>query len=493
LTLVLAALIALGAATASWSATYQYDELGRLKQVVHDDGAVVDYAYDANGNRTQVNSIAAVTNLSVDDVSVTEGGTLVFTVTRSGATGGSHSVNYATANGSATAGSDYTATSGTLTFTSGQSTKTVSVVTTQDSNVEADETLYVNLSSPTGGATITDSQGVGTILNDDAAAVTFSVNDVSVAEGGSLVFTVTRSGSTAQSNNVSYATANGTASASDYTAASGTLTFTSGQTTKTVTVTTTQDSIYELSETVLINLSSPTNGATITDSQGVGTITNNDAGPAFSVNDPSVTEGGSLVFTVTKAGATSQSHNVSYATANGTATAGSDYTATSGTLTFASGETSKTVAVATTPDTTVEPNETVLLNLSSAANGATISDSQGSGTIVNDDGLPPVAQIDGMVSCGWTVDGWGNFTSTICLQLSAYDPDGGTAYFFTTGNPGLIMYPYMQITGNLYIPGSESVYYFGAPPSSIYVFDTTSGERTYTLTGCWASCTLTPQ
>jgi len=322
---------------------------------------------------------------SINDASVTEGGNLVFTVTKAGATSQTHTVNYATANDTASSG-DYTATSGTLTFTSGQTTKTVTVTTTGDVIFEINETVLVNLDTATNGATISDSQGVGTIHDDDSGAV-FTVNDVSVSEGGNLVFTVTKAGVTSQTHAVNYATANGTASLGDYTATSGTLTFTSGQTTKTVTVATTGDAIFEISETVLVNLDTATNGASISDTQGVGAINNDDAGPAFSINDVGVTEGGSLSFTVTKSGATSQSHAVNYATANGTAGSG-DYTAASGTLTFGSGETTKTVTVATTSDAIFEVTESVLVNLSAATNGAMISDGQGVGAINNNSAGP---------------------------------------------------------------------------------------------------------
>ena len=110
---------------------------------------------------------------SINDARLTEGnaGTslMTFTVRLSEAAASEVSVGYATANGTATAGSDYVATSGRLSFAAGQLTRTVSVTINGDTTVEPDETLFVNLSSPT-GATIADAQGIGTIANDDAAA-----------------------------------------------------------------------------------------------------------------------------------------------------------------------------------------------------------------------------------------------------------------------------------------------------------------------------------
>lgn len=150
--------------------SYEYDVLGRLIRATQDDAASVEYTYDEAGNRTVVVQEAPAPpapSFSVSNASVSEGGTLSFIVTKTGATTASHSVSYATANGTAVAGSDYTAKSGSLTFTASQSSKTVNVTTLEDSLVENDETMTLNLTSPTNGATISDSQGIGTIANDD--------------------------------------------------------------------------------------------------------------------------------------------------------------------------------------------------------------------------------------------------------------------------------------------------------------------------------------
>lgn len=345
------------------------------------NGATVS---DDQGIGTIANTDAV--SFAINDVAVTEGGALTLTVTKTGATVQSFNVNYGTADGTALVGPDYTASSGTLTFAPAETTKTISVATINDAINEPNETFYVNLSAPTGGSILSDSQGIGTISNDDPFP-SFAVNDVSATEGGTLTFTVTKSGEGIQNFSVNYATADGTAAAgSDYTAASGTLTFAVGETIKTVSVPTTDDAVDEASETLSLNLSAATGGSTISDAQGVGTIEDNDPAPSFAISDATaVTEGGTLVFTVTKSGSTSQSFSVNYATANGTAAAGSDYTATSGTLTFAAGETSKTISVATIDDSTQESSETVLVNLSAATGGSTIADSQGSGTISDND------------------------------------------------------------------------------------------------------------
>jgi hypothetical protein len=110
--------------------------------------------------------LVATPALSVADLAVSEGGTATFTVRLAPTSGGTVQVSYATANGTASAGSDYSSTSGSLTFTAGQSTRTVSVPVSEDSTPEANETFVLNLSAPV-GAILTDSQAQATILDDD--------------------------------------------------------------------------------------------------------------------------------------------------------------------------------------------------------------------------------------------------------------------------------------------------------------------------------------
>ncbi len=219
---------------------------------------------------------------------------------------------------------------------------------------------------------------------------TISISDVSLNEGNSgttaFNFNVTLSESNTQTVTVNYTTIQDTASApSDYNAITGPLTFTPGQTTKQVTVLVNGDTTVELDERFTVILSSATN-ATIANGQGNGIIINDDG--ALSINDVSVNEGNSgttnMTFNVSLSAPPSQTVSVNYATANGSATSGSDYTAANGTLTFNPGETSKSVTVQVTGDTTVEPNETFTVTLSGVSN-STIADGQGVGTILNDD------------------------------------------------------------------------------------------------------------
>jgi hypothetical protein len=224
----------------------------------------------------------------------------------------------------------------------------------------------------------------------------FSAATYSVGEGGgSATVTINRSGYTAGTATVHIATANGTATAgSDYTAVSQDVSFAAGETSKTVSIPITNDSTIEPSETVLLSLSSPSSGATLgSPNSATLTITDNDRALAFSSATYSVNEGdGTATVAISRTGSTgAYSDTVHFATANGTATAGSDYTAVSQTVTFAAGDTSKTVSVPITDDSRVESSETVLLSLSSPSAPATLgSPNTATLTITDNDTAPTV-------------------------------------------------------------------------------------------------------
>jgi hypothetical protein len=241
----------------------------------------------ASFDTTQIQQAEPQRQISINDVSMAEGnsGTTAFsfTVSLDAASANPVTVDFATADGTATQPSDYASNSGTLTFAAGETTKTVTVLVNGDTAVEPDETFNVNLSNATGNATILDGTGLGTIQNDDQpAGATLSINDVSMAEGNSgttaFSFTVSLSAAQGAPVTVDFATADGTATQpSDYASNSGTLTFAAGETTKTVTVQVNGDTAVEPDETFNVNLSNATGTASILDGTGVGTIQNDDA------------------------------------------------------------------------------------------------------------------------------------------------------------------------------------------------------------------------
>lgn len=222
------------------------------------------------------------------------------------------------------------------------------------------------------------------------------VGDVTVTESatGSVVatFPVTLDFAAPVTITVTYASGDQTAVAGlDYTAVSGTLTFVPGQTSRTVAVPILDDTLDEAAETFVLTLNDPVN-AFLAKAVGVGTINDNDAAPKLAIQDASLVEGDRnsqpLLFSVTLDAPSGQTVQVTYATANGTAVAGVDYTAVSGVLTFAPGQTSRTISVPVLGDLLPEQNETFLVLLSSPQN-ATISKGQGIGTIVDNEPATP--------------------------------------------------------------------------------------------------------
>ena len=232
----------------------------------------------ASGQSTE---IAYITNndtvsFKVNDRSVTEGGNLTFTITKTGVTYKTHNITYATSNGTA-GGSDYTAKSGTFTFSANETTKTVTVTTKSDNIYENSEILYLNLSRATGGATIFDRQGKGTITNHGSAPV-FTIIPSEVTEGGILSFRVIKIGNTALSHRINFTTvANGTAVAGkDFISQSGTKLFNPSVSSLSIIVPTIQDSLYESNETLSMQLSAVTNGASFSRNKATGVIINDD-------------------------------------------------------------------------------------------------------------------------------------------------------------------------------------------------------------------------
>jgi chitinase len=296
------------------------------------------------------------------------------------------------------AGKDYVATSGTLTFAPGVTSQTISVGIYGDTLYENNPTFQVNLSSPT-NATLARATATGTIT-DDVSAPTVSIGNVAVQKtatagvSATAVFTVTLSAASGLSTTVSYATVNGTAlSGKDYVATSGTLTFAPGVTSQTISVGIDGDSLYEANPTFQVNLSSPTN-ATLASAAATGTIKDDVSAPTLTISDASIQKSATTgvsataVFTVTLSAASGLPTTVSYATADGTALAGSDYVATSGTLTFAPGVTTMTISVGIFGGTTNQANKAFSVNLNSPVN-ATLARAIAIGTIVGTPVTPP--------------------------------------------------------------------------------------------------------
>jgi hypothetical protein len=317
-----------------------------------------------------------------------DAGSVTITVDRIGGTSGAVSVGYATANGTASAGTNYTAASGTLQWANGDAApKSFSVAISNSTPFSGSKTFAVALSNPSVGAAIS-SPGTATVAIAGSASpaagdVALSASSYTVGQGaGSLTITVNRTGGSTGAITVAYATANGSAVAgTDYTAGNGKLTWESGDaSSKSFAVAISNKTPFSGAKSFTVTLSSPTGGAAIISPSSAGVSIAGDAVTAagsLQLSAASYTvaqSGGSVAVTVNRTGGSTGAISVAYATANGSAVAGTDYTATTGTLTWASGNAaSKSFSVPVSNATPFSGNKAFTVALSSPVGGATLS------------------------------------------------------------------------------------------------------------------------
>jgi PKD repeat protein len=280
------------------------------------------------------------------------------------------SVDYATSDGTANAGSDYTTATGRLVFQPGEVVKFFTVPIADDALVEANETIQLTLSNPTNA--ILGSPATITIMDNDPPAIVFSQATFSVNENaGGAIITLGLSPVSGQTVSVDYAVSNGTATAgADYSAVGGTLVFAPGQLSQSFTIPILNDVLDETNETVLLFLKNPVNGVLGALKTAVLTIMDDDPPTVrfttnfFVVNESS----GNAVITATLSKPYSQTVFVDYLTGGGSAQPGSDYISASGTLTYGSGQISKNIIVTLLNDNVAETNETFGVTLNNCFN-----------------------------------------------------------------------------------------------------------------------------
>ncbi len=451
-----------------------------IQSVTAGTGYTVGVPSSATG--TILNDDVPTATISVAPAAVAEDGApnLVYTVALNQPNPAAATTVNFTIGGTAANGTDYATIASPLVIPAGSTTGTITVNPSGDTNIEADEAVTLTLAAGAGYTVGVPNAATGTILNDDLPNLT--INDVTANEGNAgitnFTFTVSLS-APAGPGGVTFniATANGSATAGvDYVAQSLTAqTIPAGSSTYSFTVLVNGDTLNEPSETFFVNVTSVTN-AVVVDGQGVGTIVNDDPVPSLSIDDVAVVEGNSgitnAVFTVTLGAPSGQTVSVNYATANGTATQPADYTATSGTLTFTPGQTTRTITVPVVGEIVPEASETFFVNLSGATN-ATIADNQGTGTITNDDvpvTVNPATVPDGTVGVAYS---------------QAITASGGTApYSFavTAGAlpAGLTLSPGGLLSGT---PTAGGTFAFTITATDSSPFPGPfSGSRAYTLT-----------
>ena len=337
-------------------------------------------------------------------------------VSRTGDVSGAVSVDFATSDGTAKAGSDYTATSGTLTFAPGELSKDIILPITDDNLFEnGDETFTLTLSNPTAGSVLTspNTSTITIVDNDNKPSISLP-STVQITEGPSgiriIPINVTLSNPTVQTVTVNYATANGTATAgSDYVAASGVVTIPAGSTSVPIEIQINSDMDVEPDETFTITLSNAQNVTFISNAVANVTIANDDATVQFNSATASVNESAGFVnVTVTRVGDTSRPALVLSSTAdtaglqsctiaNGKASERCDYATVAARLQFAPGETTKTFTIPIVDDGLVEGDETLTVNLSAVVGVNLATPSTATITIIDNDTTPATQNpIDGV-------------------------------------------------------------------------------------------------
>ncbi|WP_019500309.1 beta strand repeat-containing protein [Pseudanabaena sp. PCC 6802] len=357
--------------------------------VLLNSSSTLAIAADASANATEGNSGTKA---------------FTFTVTRSGDNSGTSSANWAvTGSGANPANAtDFGGTfpTGTVNFAANETSKTITVNVSGDTTVEPDENFTVTLSNQS-GANITTATATGTIQNDDAGLAISADASATQTEGNSgtkaFTFTVNRTGDASGTASAAWTVAGSganPANATDFggTFPTGTVNFAANETSKTITVNVSGDTTVEPNENFTVTLSNPS-GANITTATATGTIQNDDAGLAISADASATqTEGNSstkaFTFTVNRTGDASGTASAAWTVAGSGANPANatDFGGTfpTGTVNFAANETSKTITVNVSGDTTVEPDENFTVTLSNPS-GANITTATATGTIQNDD------------------------------------------------------------------------------------------------------------
>jgi hypothetical protein len=371
-------------------------------------------------------------------------GSATLTLTRTGTTTVPVTVQVTTSDGTAAAGTDYTAVSTTVTFAAGVTSRTVAVPVVQNGAVDGSRTVNVTLSGATAPAGVGTPGAAVLTITDDDSTLAFSATAYAVTEGGTATVTVRRTGALVGTVSVGYAVTGGTAqSGPDYTpVAAGRLTFGTGVASQTFTVRPLADATVEGAETVQVALSAPA-GQTTVGTPGTATVTIADNPPVvkFASAASSVSEGTmSVTLAVVRSGPSTGTTTVNYAVVGGTASPGADFNALlPGTLTFGPGVMSRTITVGIVNDGTAEVPETIVVGLSNP--GGAVLGTPATTTITILDNEPQVrfaatgyTVTEGTASATLTVLRSGPTTSTVTVN---YAVTGGTAsgadYSVTTG------------------------------------------------------------
>ena len=352
----------------------------------------------SNATAGRTSAIGTITDnepapeISVSDAQAIEGGVLEFDVSLDHPTDRLVLAEWRTVDGTAQAGEDYRSRSGEISFSNGNTKRTISISTIDNSAREVLESLTLELHSLSAGLSEGDLLATGSIADNDPKP-TVSIVGGSASEGSAVDFSVSLSHPTYETVSLKYRDVAGTAQRiTDYVAASGTIEFDPGETIYEFTVDTVDNRDRERTEQFAVELYDLTDTATIGTASTSATVIDNDPQPTLSVADQTATEGSPLAFAIVLSHATYETVTASYSLATGTATA-DDYTDVRGTARFSPGDTSHPVNIATEDDSQHERNEQFAFNVASVVN-ATAGDVNATGTITDNDDKPTISVAD---------------------------------------------------------------------------------------------------
>lgn len=415
--------------------------------------------------------------VSISDATLDEGGgSMQFVVTLSRPSSSTVTVSYTPASGTATAGADFAAAGGNLTFAPGEVMKTIAIPIVNDTIAEGNEQFTVVLSSA-GNADLGRSIGIGTIgASDQPAQLTLRISVWSpvVSEGDEYVeYVVQLSAPSSQIVTVSFANSNMTASTGfDYLARSGTIAFNIGETTRVIRVPLLDDTTVERDEWLSLALSNPTN-AVLGNAIARTLLVDNDApagAPNIAIGDAVVDESdGYAWFHVTLDRPFASTLTVSYATANGTAAAGADYLARTGTISFAPGQMVQSIPIPIVNDTAPEPDELFTVVLSGPSGGE-LARPVGTGLIGRNDGTPSASPI---VSSHNVVVGEADQYAEFVVQLSAPSEQVVSVGYSNSNVTASTGFDYVAVSGTLVFEPGQTTKFVRVP-----VLDDTTAEQT---------------
>ena len=346
----------------------------------------------------------------------------------------------------ATAGSDYVSLSQTVTINAGETSKTLSLTTIDDSTDEADEAINVSISNLVNASTTSESFNFSIIDNDDAPTISFAGTSVSEGAGTATIsFAISAVSEKVISFDV--ATEESTATNADFASLTKTLTIDSGETSVTQSFEITQDENDEANESFNVVISNLTNVSASNTSASIGII-DDDGAPTIYFNDASVNEGSSLTIPVLLSNTSELPITVNYATVDGTATSGKDYTSNSGQLTFAPGESSKSITLETIDNELDEDNRGLTVRFDNPSN-AELSFTTLNVLLLDEDEAPVVSAFSSSVTEGQPL--------TVSFTLSAESGKNVTFEYATSNGDAIAGQDYSSKTGLVTIAAGDQI------------------------------------